>query len=449
LYFQKGDAGKAEALLVLRTYWLQHKTDEDALRPLMELLGEQERYQEAEQYYQQFLLELADLGPGKDGQPLAPDAQTLDVREYLRTKSIRRSQSQPFGGRAQDKDLLRRQFLQESLRTASDSFVNPNLLLRLQHAFGQPLPIDETFLQVLEARTEQFWHNRHTATFTVGDLWRYIADHLHKTLTFLDTSLLPLQRSRLCALLCKTAQLAGVLAYDAGQSEHARTWYHFAILASHEGHDPALEAIVLGWMAFTWLSDGSYNQALQCIQQAQEIARRPSDCLLIAWLQATEAEILGHLHQPAGCLTALYQAEMRLEAAPLPEHLPLFNLDRKQFWGYQGACLQQLYRKESPATSGYLREAQAALERAISGPTLIRRRITYLHDLAGVYARQAEREAACELIAQSLPLLGELGERTAKKRLTRIRAFLGPAEQNASVRALDEQIEALERVRAL
>ena len=49
-----GKAGKSEALLLLRTYWQQHKTDEDALRPLLELLGEQERYQEAEEYYRNF-----------------------------------------------------------------------------------------------------------------------------------------------------------------------------------------------------------------------------------------------------------------------------------------------------------------------------------------------------------------------------------------------------------
>ncbi|MDQ2716098.1 MAG: hypothetical protein M3Z08_14420 [Chloroflexota bacterium] len=85
-----GEAGKAEALLLLRTYWQQHKTDEDALRPLLELLGEQERYQEAEEYYQQLLLALADLEPDEDGQPRTPDPRTQDIREYLRTKQIQR-----------------------------------------------------------------------------------------------------------------------------------------------------------------------------------------------------------------------------------------------------------------------------------------------------------------------------------------------------------------------
>jgi DNA-binding SARP family transcriptional activator len=86
------DAGKAEALLLLRTYWQQYKTDQDALRPLLELLGEQERYQEAEEYYQQYLTALVELGPDEMGQPHTPDERTRDIAEYLRTKQIRRTQ---------------------------------------------------------------------------------------------------------------------------------------------------------------------------------------------------------------------------------------------------------------------------------------------------------------------------------------------------------------------
>jgi DNA-binding SARP family transcriptional activator len=76
-----------EALLRLRTYWQAHSADEDALRPLMECLGEQERYQEAEACYQQFLGTLEQEGPGRQ-----PDPRTQDMREYLHTKQIYRKQ---------------------------------------------------------------------------------------------------------------------------------------------------------------------------------------------------------------------------------------------------------------------------------------------------------------------------------------------------------------------
>ncbi|HLG62492.1 MAG TPA: bacterial transcriptional activator domain-containing protein, partial [Ktedonosporobacter sp.] len=81
-----GETGKAEALLLLRSYWLEHQTDEDVLRPLMELLGEQERYQEAEEYYQQCLAVLDDLGQ-------QPDQRTTDLREFLRVKQLQRKRS--------------------------------------------------------------------------------------------------------------------------------------------------------------------------------------------------------------------------------------------------------------------------------------------------------------------------------------------------------------------
>jgi DNA-binding SARP family transcriptional activator len=75
-----------EALLRLRTYWQAHSTDEDALRPLMECLGEQERYQEAEEYYQQCMLALEEVESGR-----RPDPRTQDIHEFLHTKQIQRN----------------------------------------------------------------------------------------------------------------------------------------------------------------------------------------------------------------------------------------------------------------------------------------------------------------------------------------------------------------------
>ncbi len=75
-----------EALLRLRSYWQDHKTDEDALRPLLEMLGERERYQEAEAYYEQareaVKLEGGDL-----------DEKTQDMMEYQRARPIQRARA--------------------------------------------------------------------------------------------------------------------------------------------------------------------------------------------------------------------------------------------------------------------------------------------------------------------------------------------------------------------
>jgi DNA-binding SARP family transcriptional activator len=75
-----------QALLRLRNYWQGHKTDEDALRPLLEMLGERERYQEAEEYYRQ-AREKVQL----EGRDL--DEKTKDVMEYLRARPIQRERA--------------------------------------------------------------------------------------------------------------------------------------------------------------------------------------------------------------------------------------------------------------------------------------------------------------------------------------------------------------------
>src|SRR5579875_211331 len=49
---REGRAGEEGALVLLRSYWLEHSRDEDVLRPLLELLGKREGYQEAFEYYE-------------------------------------------------------------------------------------------------------------------------------------------------------------------------------------------------------------------------------------------------------------------------------------------------------------------------------------------------------------------------------------------------------------
>lgn len=317
-----------------------------------------------------------------------------------------------------------------------------DLLQRFSHAFGQTTPIDRGLLQILEARTEHYWQVRHAASISSADLWRYVSPQIQKNLTFLEGPLSPSQRQQICAMLSKSAVLAGVLAYDSGRQPAARSWYKLAIQAAREAEQPKLAAIALGWMTFTWTYTHDYRQALTCVQQAMEAARHFSDDLLCAWLKANEAEIQIYLAQQPASLVALKQAEALIDREPGADHY-LFNLNLTQLLGYQGACLQRLYRRDDPGTKSFLRDAQEALERAIVSPTSMRRQITYLHDLAGTYARQGEIEAACATIEQSFPFLSEIGEKTAQKRLAGVRALLNEASDTSVVQALDEQIAVL------
>jgi hypothetical protein len=78
-----GRQGEERAILLLRRYILAHPTEEDALRPLMELLGKRECYQEALEYYQRLLDILKEEGR-------EPDPRTQKTERYLRTKRIQR-----------------------------------------------------------------------------------------------------------------------------------------------------------------------------------------------------------------------------------------------------------------------------------------------------------------------------------------------------------------------
>ena len=75
-----------QALLRMRSYWQQHQTDEDALRPLLEMLGERECYQEAELYARQ-----AQEALQRENQDL--DDKTQDVIAFMRVKQIQREQT--------------------------------------------------------------------------------------------------------------------------------------------------------------------------------------------------------------------------------------------------------------------------------------------------------------------------------------------------------------------
>jgi len=67
---------------------VSHPTDEDVLRPLLELLGEQERYQELLSLYETCETALAD----EDRQL---DSRTQDIAEYFKSKQIRRPATVP------------------------------------------------------------------------------------------------------------------------------------------------------------------------------------------------------------------------------------------------------------------------------------------------------------------------------------------------------------------
>lgn len=75
-----------EAMMRLRSYWLNHRTDEDVLRPLVEMLGERERFQEAEECYAKTQEALEEDGH-------EPSQRTRETLEVVRALKVQRSSS--------------------------------------------------------------------------------------------------------------------------------------------------------------------------------------------------------------------------------------------------------------------------------------------------------------------------------------------------------------------
>lgn len=76
-----GEQGQAEVMRMLRDYLFQFPTDEDALRTFMELLGQQERFQEVQQMFERTKCYVEEEGD-------TLDARTLDLWAYLHVKQF-------------------------------------------------------------------------------------------------------------------------------------------------------------------------------------------------------------------------------------------------------------------------------------------------------------------------------------------------------------------------
>ncbi|MBA2677667.1 MAG: hypothetical protein H0U76_04625 [Ktedonobacteraceae bacterium] len=82
LLAQYGEASEERVLMLLRSYWQMHPTDEDMVRPLMELLGKRECVQEALECYQRLCEQMEQEGgtPHLCTQQTAHDVRTRQNR---------------------------------------------------------------------------------------------------------------------------------------------------------------------------------------------------------------------------------------------------------------------------------------------------------------------------------------------------------------------------------
>ncbi len=317
-----------------------------------------------------------------------------------------------------------------------------DVFAHLSTVLSKPSVVSESEITYFDQQTRLYWRAREETALPAATLYAYIIRHIDDISILLARSHLPTLRLYLCEIVCRTVLLAGILLYDMGQYAKARQHYQVAFKAAMEANNPVLQAIIWGWMSFTWTYAKQYAEALNCVQHARSFVTQTTDSMTRAWLGAIEAEVQAHLHNRDACLLAISTMERGMRGSPPQDISYLFEFNPVLLLGYKGVCLQQFYRRQEPATNGFLQEAKESLEQALASEAAIKRKLYYLNDLAGVYARQGEVEIACAYIAQSIPLMMQVGSgsKTIRKHLLQVRTLLQPHEHTSSVQALDGQI---------
>lgn len=315
-------------------------------------------------------------------------------------------------------------------------------LSHLSKLFDSPFDIGEQEVSYFEQQTRLFWRVREESILSSNRLYTHVIRHIEDMTTFLTHSLSPAVRLHICSIVCRTVLLAGILLYDMGYYEQARKHYLVASQAATEANNPILQALVWGWMSFTWTYTKQYSEALVSVQQARHFAAQTSGIVVQAWLGAIEAEIQAHLYNRPACLQSLEQVEQAFGTFPPQDISYLFEFSPVLLLGYKGVCLQRFYQKDAPETHPLLWEARMALEQALASDTPMKRKLYYLSDLAGVYAREGDVEAACSYVTKTLPLIMQIGNssKTIRQHLIQARTLLQPYQDTLPVRSLDEQM---------
>jgi hypothetical protein len=81
-----GQAGEEDVLRILQPYCRVHRQDEDALRPLLELLNKRGRYQEVLEWYEHLKATLEAQGPSRTGEMRVPHPLTAEIAAFAQLK---------------------------------------------------------------------------------------------------------------------------------------------------------------------------------------------------------------------------------------------------------------------------------------------------------------------------------------------------------------------------
>lgn len=473
-----------DAIMRLRSYWLEHPTDEDALRPLLDMLGERKRFGEAEEYYAKAQAVLAE-----DQHSLS--SHTVDAMEAVRalkmqripfthtshrnvsllqteailpSSAIERRDHFPFSsplvlsqvdisqypptlrdnqvqqihtleaGIATMKEA-RRRLLQSMLSIAGGMVAKPHLFFEvMQPELASPVvaqwtETDDITLAHLEAMTRNYWGLFSHAS-SKHELLPGLSGHLQTILQFLQSPQPGAIRNRLYALVSEAALIIGIILFDMQDHQYASTYYRFAIAAAKEAGNNVLRAIGLGRLSFLPIYADAPQQALPLLQEANALLPSSSYSLIRSWLALIEAEAVAHLHDEARCEKVLTYAEMIQGRGGSEEEALWTQINDASLPAYKGTCYLQLQ-----SSTKALATLQGTMQHLTSHAH--RHRSIILTDMAMAMIQMEEIEEACRLLRQAFEITMQTKSLMVILRMQRVHTSLEKWKQTPAVRELD------------
>jgi tetratricopeptide (TPR) repeat protein len=443
-FVEQGASGEAEALRILRDYWHSHVTSEDALRPLLELLGKRECFGEAQGYYEQLCAAL-----GLEGKQ--SDQRTQDIIEFQRTVQLQRKRTSKDSNRVDKReqhiiDLPLRNLsrarlgITDATLFSSNSYLDLETLDRLSSAMQSSSDLDEITLTRLEMATK---NHRYEFVQADGRTWYEIfqemSGHLRIIAQLLERHIL---HPHLCTIAGETTLLLGDLLFNAGENGSADRYYQSAFETSKGNR--LLQAVILGRRALIPIYDHCPQQAIQLIDEAQQMIPTKAADIIHAYLWSVKGEAYASLGEDAACFRALHAAEQLVDRER-PGELSLHfqpeiayaTFDRTKFSGYQGICLLRLHRSE-PAQD-ILHDQLVRVEKR----ALIHQQSIASVDLAVSFVQQASIRYVYEYAANALRCIDDTKSGRVFQRILALRQLLNPWVNSTYVKNLDEYIHSV------
>ncbi|GAA2926215.1 hypothetical protein GCM10020221_22710 [Streptomyces thioluteus] len=228
---------------------------------------------------------------------------------------------------------------------------------------------DISLVKLLESQTENL--RQLDRRLGASALLPQIQGHVAQMEGLLRNGVVAGARQLTAAALSDAAALAGWQALDLGRYRDAWNLHEIAKNAAREAGSSVLLTHATAQQACILLDLNQPVEALQLVQQAQELGKNRLPALMATWISASEAEVQAVLGNDKECRRALQRADESLPSDATNPEMPFLFLAGPHLVRWRGACLAQLGALEAVEDlSRALGSMEPGFTRAEAGTTL-------------------------------------------------------------------------------